>query len=1074
MLKVKLVVLFVLILVPILTDASYCEICVNHTLCQYPISGPSKTCIEYDVAALLTRGDISDIVHRINDRRNFIALGLSNRLPQAANMRKINWSKELATIAQRWVDQCDPSINPDKWDSCRDLADVAVGQNVATIIGPAPGLSVKSFIDMWLMQKLDYTGSVSYYNQSRDAKSGYLTQLIWAATDSVGCGRAKFYIEDKNIVVERLICNFAPRGNLQGKPVYAVGFAATQCPESLFPDYTMKGLCTVRKQTTGNFKHRSSTATSFLRVINLSNESVKQEIDPLKNNMKQVKLHGPSDQRNQKIRHVLMNNVNNSHADKPLFPPRRIPWNIQTSSPGNTPVEQYETEKGHSKVYHGYDKDNFIPRITQSSNQEFRRYDFTTEAYVATYATSDLRRHGIPDPLNSCSRRPNCNGCVDNSCGNSCRTPGCNNGCISNRCTRGQRKECCHENQPCAHGGAQMMCRHDSYPYTPLPCPPICPPACPPAPYPCCETTYCNSHTTCCPKIGRRDQSEGNIGETRKSGELHYYDLLPNLAVRSGDAEIERSLLPKKKLNVLWPSITQNVLSTLKAHKKKEYHESNDEVKTQFEHPKYISDGADFLYGSFDYSDRVRREPEDHVTFKPFWQLDEYSNLKPSQLKSLHYTTLKKNRKKWPVSVTTQTESITIKLENSEIEVDDDEENEVTEKYLSFDELMHLRKINAGGYDARRDKKKPDKKKSQKKKPDKQKLKDKNAKTTKKTKTTKKAKPTKKAKTTKKDKTTKKAKTTKIAKTTKKAKVTTAKVKTTTPQTDKLKVDEDKDKKKETENKNDKKETTKATKLQPTAASLPLNYTTNTPFQRKKHCTRQLTCTWTVATVTASDGSVVIGGGGAVHGSRTPPGYVEGCTRTSTCTRDFQNRNKYMTPENEETNRGDGGGNDDGDDSNDEGDYCDRRALDVKLRNFEGEPEHNHGSPETHTVPATTPPYHNPGTTPMCKTDKLGSGPTDHCDCNEENIRPKRHLSSDQININSHGCHANCDIRNTNQQDQLLSYGELYYLVLSKIMKTWGEIENSKHSENCECSGSTTLSVCYLGLALIIIFNAMQ
>ncbi|XP_026321822.1 uncharacterized protein LOC113231622 isoform X5 [Hyposmocoma kahamanoa] len=847
MLKVKLVVLFVLILVPILTDASYCEICVNHTLCQYPISGPSKTCIEYDVAALLTRGDISDIVHRINDRRNFIALGLSNRLPQAANMRKINWSKELATIAQRWVDQCDPSINPDKWDSCRDLADVAVGQNVATIIGPAPGLSVKSFIDMWLMQKLDYTGSVSYYNQSRDAKSGYLTQLIWAATDSVGCGRAKFYIEDKNIVVERLICNFAPRGNLQGKPVYAVGFAATQCPESLFPDYTMKGLCTVRKQTTGNFKHRSSTATSFLRVINLSNESVKQEIDPLKNNMKQVKLHGPSDQRNQKIRHVLMNNVNNSHgkSDKPLFPPRRIPWNIQTSSPGNTPVEQYETEKGHSKVYHGYDKDNFIPRITQSSNQEFR-------------------------------------------------------------------------------------------------------------------------------------------------------------------------------------------------------------------------------------SDRVRREPEDHVTFKPFWQLDEYSNLKPSQLKSLHYTTLKKNRKKWPVSVTTQTESITIKLENSEIEVDDDEENEVTEKYLSFDELMHLRKINAGGYDARRDKKKPDKKKSQKKKPDKQKLKDKNAKTTKKTKTTKKAKPTKKAKTTKKDKTTKKAKTTKIAKTTKKAKVTTAKVKTTTPQTDKLKVDEDKDKKKETENKNDKKETTKATKLQPTAASLPLNYTTNTPFQRKKHCTRQLTCTWTVATVTASDGSVVIGGGGAVHGSRTPPGYVEGCTRTSTCTRDFQNRNKYMTPENEETNRGDGGGNDDGDDSNDEGDYCDRRALDVKLRNFEGEPEHNHGSPETHTVPATTPPYHNPGTTPMCKTDKLGSGPTDHCDCNEENIRPKRHLSSDQININSHGCHANCDIRNTNQQDQLLSYGELYYLVLSKIMKTWGEIENSKHSENCECSGSTTLSVCYLGLALIIIFNAMQ
>lgn len=38
MLKVKLVVLFVLIFVPILTYANYCEICLNHTLCQYPVS----------------------------------------------------------------------------------------------------------------------------------------------------------------------------------------------------------------------------------------------------------------------------------------------------------------------------------------------------------------------------------------------------------------------------------------------------------------------------------------------------------------------------------------------------------------------------------------------------------------------------------------------------------------------------------------------------------------------------------------------------------------------------------------------------------------------------------------------------------------------------------------------------------------------------------------------------------------------------------------------------------------------------------------------------------------------------
>lgn len=31
------------------------------------------------------------------------------------------WSDELATFAQRWVDQCDGGIRPDREDFCRDL-----------------------------------------------------------------------------------------------------------------------------------------------------------------------------------------------------------------------------------------------------------------------------------------------------------------------------------------------------------------------------------------------------------------------------------------------------------------------------------------------------------------------------------------------------------------------------------------------------------------------------------------------------------------------------------------------------------------------------------------------------------------------------------------------------------------------------------------------------------------------------------------------------------------------------------------------------------------------------------------
>ncbi|CAH2105458.1 unnamed protein product [Euphydryas editha] len=146
-------------------DKNYCEICPNHTLCKYEISGPSSTCIEYDYNALLTENDINAIVDQINRRRNFIALGHSNFLPGAANMKKLIWSRELAKSAQRWVDQCDQVLRPDREDQCRDLEHMNVGQNIATITGPSSSLNVKSFVEIWFMQSLVYNGSVTYYNE---------------------------------------------------------------------------------------------------------------------------------------------------------------------------------------------------------------------------------------------------------------------------------------------------------------------------------------------------------------------------------------------------------------------------------------------------------------------------------------------------------------------------------------------------------------------------------------------------------------------------------------------------------------------------------------------------------------------------------------------------------------------------------------------------------------------------------------------------------------------------------------------------------------------------------------------
>ena len=44
-------------------------------------------------------------------------------------------------------------------------------------------------------------------------------------------------------MLERLVCNFSPKGNFHGKPVYSIGYPATQCSNGMVPDDQYKGLC---------------------------------------------------------------------------------------------------------------------------------------------------------------------------------------------------------------------------------------------------------------------------------------------------------------------------------------------------------------------------------------------------------------------------------------------------------------------------------------------------------------------------------------------------------------------------------------------------------------------------------------------------------------------------------------------------------------------------------------------------------------------------------------------------------------------------------------------------------------
>ncbi|KAJ2952246.1 hypothetical protein O0L34_g4523 [Tuta absoluta] len=234
--------------------SNYCNNTKQHTLCQYQSSDPARHCVEYE-KTIRTAKEKQAILDKLNSRRNKVAGGEIRSLPAAENMMKLEWNEELELSAQRWANQCVKHSSPDIKDTCRDLVSMSVEQNIATIYGEAPGLTPLALVDVWYMELLNINASVlPRYKKSKDAGYShydYFTQLVWAKSKQVGCGGVKFKERlqdlgnDKKRAVYRLVCNFAPAGNIINQTVYDDGPPCSRCPDATC-DSVYKALC-VRK-----------------------------------------------------------------------------------------------------------------------------------------------------------------------------------------------------------------------------------------------------------------------------------------------------------------------------------------------------------------------------------------------------------------------------------------------------------------------------------------------------------------------------------------------------------------------------------------------------------------------------------------------------------------------------------------------------------------------------------------------------------------------------------------------------------------------------------------------------------
>ncbi|KPJ18961.1 Venom allergen 5 [Papilio machaon] len=819
------------------------------------------------------------------------------------------WSDELADFAQRWADQCDPSTQPHKEDYCRNLESIEVGQNIATMSELSSNFNIANFIEIWFMQSIDYRTSVTYYNET-DNRTRYFTQLIWANTDSVGCGQASFYLE--NVRVLRLVCNFAPKGNVPGKPVYLIGYPATQCPEDMVPDDKYKGLCNKVQREDEKQTSQTPPVSSLLRIINLSNNT-----DLFRNNMSKNKV---------KSRKLTTISMNNTHAAVKRYPQHNF-WEKSTNQSKLKDHNNHQVENPW-RVFHGLDSPNnlnFMNRKIESGPQKFDSiYSLTSfnkqDSLKLKQESSCTRKTNLPFTKNPL--RSNCDSAK------------------IGECTRGHKNECWSQTSQNIQATLPFhysICSCDSHTTTTQ------------------RTTAWISYCQCLknnPQIicsnSRRTQDEFTNVVSQNSGTFYHYDLLPNLHLRE---RIGRENV-QNKLSTHVPA--KERLDLVDIYKRKEnnpfYRQVIKHILELFTLIRII-----LIASTFNFRQRHKRSEPRYTTIMPFWQMDDTLQKKTSQFKTaVRYTTLSNKKLKHTKmkTVSTSIEPITLISVTTNL---NRELPSITEKYLSFDELMQLRNK---GVDARR-----------------QGI------------------------------------------------------------------------------------ITKESTIAPTTKEI----TANTPFIRMKHCTRKLTCTWTVTQMTDCNGSVIFDNDPSNRGSRTPPGYVDGCTRTSTCTRDYMDRNK-LVPSTEET-----------DDvvttTEIDDDYCERRSLDVRRRNSRRQVIFNNKNIDKLELLDDSFKKKLPTST-LINIEERKDKETSDCFCYNLSGRAKR---DDNRNKNYPLIYKRIMRKSERNNNENLYYGELYYNVLRKIRETWKENKKQNLFGKCFCNGirkdGNYSFVLFLMLSCFIIFT---
>lgn len=216
----------------------------HHTICMYgPVCQTAGPCQKYKQKPL-TEEEKDYILKLHNDYRLKISKGEAQKLSayKASNMKEIVWDAELEKIANCWALQCQF-----KHDECRNTAKgLWVGQNLA-MVGTNLDMdslqnnnTLDELVAGWYNEIDNFDPSnIEGYKIPSGPPSGHFTQLVWGETNKIGCSRVCFKRDP--FYKCHLVCNYAPAGNIVGRPMFKPGTPGSNCEAAKSIKYP--GLC---------------------------------------------------------------------------------------------------------------------------------------------------------------------------------------------------------------------------------------------------------------------------------------------------------------------------------------------------------------------------------------------------------------------------------------------------------------------------------------------------------------------------------------------------------------------------------------------------------------------------------------------------------------------------------------------------------------------------------------------------------------------------------------------------------------------------------------------------------------